>query len=265
MAPRNRIRRTGVLAVLAVALAALLSGCAGLPGSAGDDGNRAPVARLDADRTTGWAGDEFTFDAQSSDDPDGEVAEWRFDFGDGTRANVTDEDAARVTHAYARGGEYRVTVTVVDDGTGDGLGEETDEASVAVAVDERVPVAATVVRTGLPNVTQGSSMAVPFDVRDGADRAVANLTLQNTLATGTSEVRVILRGAGGEALRDEAFTLSAGETRDVDVAADLDETGAHALELVAVAGAVRATGDQQVLYGEDFDEPWKDAGEAGDE
>ena len=119
MAPN---RKTGTLALLALVGAALLSGCAGWVGSNGHDGNVAPVARLDADNDNAWAGDEVTFDAQDATDPDGNVTQWRFDFGDGTHLNVTDRDAARVKHAYARGGEYEASVVVVDDGTHDGLG-----------------------------------------------------------------------------------------------------------------------------------------------
>src|SRR5687768_5465277 len=189
MAPNSR--KSGILATLALLTTALLSGCAGISGGGDDGGNAAPVARLDADKDNAWAGEDITFDAQDSDDPDGNVTEWRFDFGDGTRMNVTEDDAARVTHAYARGGEYEVTVTVVDDGTGDGLGEKASTATVEVSVDERSPVVANVILTGLTNAS-GSSMGVPFDVRDGADRTVSNVTLQNLMVTGAAQVKLVL-------------------------------------------------------------------------
>lgn len=261
MAPNNRNRKSGILATLALLSAALLSGCAGMTGGGDDGGNAAPLARLEADKDNAWAGEDFTFDAQDSEDPDGNVTEWRFDFGDGTRLNVTEDDAARVTHAYARGGEYEVTVTVVDDGTGDGLGEKASEATVQVSVDERSPVAANVIRTGMTNGSAGSSMGVPFDVRDGADRTVSNVTLQNLLLAGGSEVKLLLRDPSGTVLKEQSYTLNSTESREVTIEADVDDTGSHTLEVVAVSGAVRVTGLQETYYGDDLDLLKNDAGE----
>ena len=258
MAPN--IRKSGILATLALLSAALLSGCAGITGGGDDGGNAAPVAHLEADKDSAWAGEEFTFDAQDSTDPDGNVTEWRFDFGDGTRMNVTDDDAARVKHAYARGGEYEVTVAVVDDGTQDGLGEKASQASVRVAVDERSPVAANVVRTQLTTDSAGN-LSVPFDVRDGADRSVANVTLQNLLVAGASEVRLVLRDPSGAVLAEDTYVLNDTEPMEVELSADLDETGGHRLEVVAVSGAARVTGFQETYYSDELDALTDEAGE----
>lgn len=51
-----------------------------------------------------------TFDAAGSTDPDGTIADIRWDFGDGSTA-----DGATVQHTYTAGGSYQATVTVVDD------------------------------------------------------------------------------------------------------------------------------------------------------
>ena len=51
-----------------------------------------------------------TFDASKSYDTDGEIAEYRWDFGDGTGAN-----GLRVDHVFPQRQEYRVTLTVIDD------------------------------------------------------------------------------------------------------------------------------------------------------
>lgn len=259
MAPN---RKTGTLAVLALVGAALLSGCAGWVGSNGHDGNVAPVARLDADKDKAWAGDDLTFDAQDSTDPDGNVTQWRFDFGDGTHLNVTDRDAARVKHAYARGGEYEASVVVVDDGTHDGLGEKSSKATVRVAIDERSPVAAEVVRTAVGNGSAGSRMDVPFDVRQGADRTVSNVTLQNLLVAGATEVQLTVRDPSGKVLAQETYTLNSTESRDVKLSADLDDTGNHTLEVLAVSGAARVTGVQETHYGDDMDALKADAGDS---
>lgn len=245
MAPTNKTR-LGSLALLAVFGTALLAGCAGF---GGDDGNRAPQAVLEADREKGWVGDEFTFDAQSSSDPDGNVTTWEFDFGDGTKQTVTDDDAARVKHAYTDGGEYVVTVKVIDDGTQDGLGEKTDEESVRVAVDDRSPVATQVVRAPL-NTSAGSRMAVPFDVNEGADRAKANLTLQNTLPAGASQVLVRILDPSGKVLEEQSVSLPDTSEKDIELSTPLEAIDNHTLELVAESGSARVTGEIQRIYSE---------------
>jgi PKD repeat protein len=250
MAPHNRKPKAGLF-VLALVGAALLSGCAGLGGT--DEGNRAPRADLDADKTEGWTGDEFTFDAQGSTDDDGNITSWEFDFGDGTHETVTDDDAARVKHTYLEGGEYKVTVTVVDDGTHDGLEEKSDEDSIRVAVDERYPVASQVVKAAPLNNSAGSRMAIPFDADDGADRAHVNVSVQNTLVAGSSEVRVRVLDADGDVLDEETVTLPDADAKDVEFDTMLLDDGNHTLEIVAESGAASVTGELEVYYSDDQD------------
>ena len=51
------------------------------------------------------------FDASGSSDPDGTIAGYAWDFGDGHSAR---DGGARPAHAYAKPGRYRVTLTVTD-------------------------------------------------------------------------------------------------------------------------------------------------------
>lgn len=236
----------GTFAVLALVGAALLSGCAGL-GGAEDEVNLGPRAQLDVDKTEGWAGEQFTFDAQASKDPDGNITQWRFDFGDGTQTTVTEDDAARVKHTYAEGGEYIATLTVVDDGHQDGTGEETDKESVHIAVDERMPVAASVVRTPL-DTDAGAMMALPFEAREGADRVRANVTLQNTLPTGSSELKLVVRDPSGNVTEEKSYTLSSTSPEDVEFSVLLTDIGNHTFEVVAESGSGRVTGELQIIY-----------------
>jgi len=248
MAPHNRKTPMWAFLALTVVGAALLSGCAGL-GNSNNAGDRSPHAVLQSDRSKGWTGDTFTFDGQGSSDPDGNVTSWRFDFGDGTNATVGNADAARVKHAYAQGGEYVVTLTVVDDGTKDGLHKASDTDSVRVAVDQRSPVAATVVRTPL-NDSGAARMGEPFAVRDGADKAVANLTAQNLLVTGASQVRVRILDPAGKALAEQTLVLNDTKAVPLRLGSALTDDGNHTLEVVALSGTVRVTGDLSVLYSE---------------
>jgi YVTN family beta-propeller protein len=68
-----------------------------------------PVAAFSA--TAARVGQVARFDASGSSDPDGTIASYRWDFGDGTSATTS---RATITHAYARAGSYTVTVRETD-------------------------------------------------------------------------------------------------------------------------------------------------------
>ncbi|GAA0911188.1 hypothetical protein GCM10009558_112040 [Virgisporangium aurantiacum] len=53
----------------------------------------------------------MTVDASGSTDPDGTVARYRWDFGDGTTLTTA---GPRATHVYPRAGTFRVTLVVTD-------------------------------------------------------------------------------------------------------------------------------------------------------
>ena len=54
-----------------------------------------------------------SFNADGSRDPDGRIASWAWDFGDGSKS-----DAKNPSHTYAAAGTYNVTLTVTDNGGG---------------------------------------------------------------------------------------------------------------------------------------------------
>jgi WD40 repeat protein len=71
----------------------------------------APVAVMSVDPTSAEAAPAvISFDGSASYDPDGEIVEHRWDFGDGSR-----EFLQAVTHVYASPGTFRATLTVTDD------------------------------------------------------------------------------------------------------------------------------------------------------
>ncbi len=71
---------------------------------------------------------EVTFDASQSFDPDGTIASYLWDFGDGTTANTS-----LVTHTYTTGGVFDVKLTLTDD-----LGAISIETLAVVANDPTV-------------------------------------------------------------------------------------------------------------------------------
>lgn len=68
--------------------------------------NQLPVADASAD----IHGFELTADGGASADPDGNIASWAWNFGDGTTGT-----GQQTTHTYAAPGTYTVTLTVTDD------------------------------------------------------------------------------------------------------------------------------------------------------
>ncbi len=78
------------------------------------DGNVRPTAEFAASPERGAPPLEVVFDASASTDPDGTVVSHTWDFGDGGEPEVTPLPFA--VHAFAEEGEYRVALTVTDDG-----------------------------------------------------------------------------------------------------------------------------------------------------
>lgn len=94
--------RTGAAITLLGAIAVLVCGCFLLP-------NRPPTARIMADRLTGQPPLSVRFDGTTSDDQDGIVATYLWEFGEGTFS-----ERMRPSHEYNLPGEYSVTLTVTD-------------------------------------------------------------------------------------------------------------------------------------------------------
>ncbi|MFC4117072.1 beta-propeller fold lactonase family protein [Nonomuraea zeae] len=77
-------------------------------GSAAVLPGQGPVAGFTARVVTGRSA---AFDASASADPDGRVARYHWDFGDGTSLTTADP---RITHLYPRAGTFRATLVVTD-------------------------------------------------------------------------------------------------------------------------------------------------------
>ena len=123
--------------------------------------NVAPTAAFTApaDATGGTAA---TFDAGSSADPDGSIASYAWEFGDGATGT-----GRTVSHAYARSGTYLATLTVTDD---DGASTSVTQA---VAVANSAPSAAFSAPATARHMTTASFDATGSADRDGSIAAYA--------------------------------------------------------------------------------------------
>ena len=77
-------------------------------GTLEQNGNQPPRAHFAYSREWGSMGPDF--DASRSADPDGRIAEFSWDFGDGTTGQ-----GSPVAHMYAEDGDYTVALTAVDE------------------------------------------------------------------------------------------------------------------------------------------------------
>lgn len=114
---RSRIKR--IVGVLGVAFALVAAACT--PPTGGGD-PRPPIADADTTGSFGPAPFEVSFLSGGSTDPDGSIASYLWDFGDGTTSGVADP-----TKTYSAEGTYAVTLTVTDD---QGLSDTTDPFTV---------------------------------------------------------------------------------------------------------------------------------------
>ncbi|WP_137284498.1 PKD domain-containing protein [Halorussus salinisoli] len=74
---------------------------------------RDPEAVLDANATNVTVNERVEFDATGASDDETGIAEYRWDFDDGTTEETTDDST--VVHEYAENGTYDATVVVVDE------------------------------------------------------------------------------------------------------------------------------------------------------
>ncbi|MEM2943743.1 MAG: ABC transporter substrate-binding protein [Methanomassiliicoccales archaeon] len=109
-APKGSMTKIIAAIIVLIIVVAAIAGAVLLMGGKVVE-NESPTVSAEADVTTIIAGESVTFDASESADPDGEIVEYIWNFGDGSTDNVA---GAVVTHTYPFPGKYLVTITVVD-------------------------------------------------------------------------------------------------------------------------------------------------------
>ena len=87
----------------------VVDAAAATAGGGGGGGNQPPVANANGPYS-GTAGSAVNFSSAGSNDPDGTIVSYAWDFGDGATSSQ-----ANPSHTYASAGTYTVTLTVTDD------------------------------------------------------------------------------------------------------------------------------------------------------
>ena len=140
-------------------------------------GNERPTVDFETDPDPPIAGEPTEF-IDRSEDPDGEIVEWEWDFGDG---ETSTEQNPR--HTYDDPGTYTVTLTVTDDGGS----SATAERDIRV---EESPAP--------PNPTL---IVYPNPARDRA-------TFRYRLPDGTSSAQLIAYNLEGRLILDEGLNIN---------------------------------------------------------
>jgi PKD repeat protein len=123
---------------------------------AGERPNQPPVAKFTYSPTEPKVGETVTFDAADSQDPDGKIIGYNWDFGDGSTAQGT-----RVSHSYSSARTYTVKLTVTDNG---GLTNSTTQ-QVTVHPKPQPPMASFTYSPSQPKVGE----SVSFDASSSSD------------------------------------------------------------------------------------------------
>ncbi|QLG27266.1 PKD domain-containing protein [Halorarum halophilum] len=201
--------------------------------------NLNPSAALDSSPSAPEPGETVTFDASASNDPDGAITSYEWDFdGDGT-ADATGE---QVTTSFDSAGDYDVTLTVTDD---DG---ETDTATQTVSVSEAPDgdgPATTVSlspESDLVAVDQSTEYDVVVDDTDGGVGAY-ELTITVEDPSVASITGVDLAGVSDEELTDVQIADDGSSVTIEAVLVDTEDDGSATLGTVTVQANAEGTSD----------------------
>jgi PKD repeat protein len=176
--------------------------------------NQSPVANAGGNRT-GQVGVAVAFDGSASHDPDGTIAAYDWDFGDG----ATHGSGATTTHTYAAAGSYLLKLTVTDNGGATAadvalvtISAPGNQAPVAHAGGNRTgQVGAAVAFDGSSSTdADGTIAAYDWDFGDGAAHGTSATLTHTYAAAGTYLVRLTVTDNLGATGSDVAVaTISA--------------------------------------------------------
>jgi len=175
--------------------------------------NRAPAANFTADRVSGNVPLTAAFDGSDSSDPDGTIAQYSWDFGDGKTGS-----GIRASHVYETAGTYQATLTVTDEKGSSASASRTISVSEP---DKNPPVAdftASVTTGSAPlkvrfmDASTGSPSSWEWDFGDGSSSSVKNPPTHTYTAAGNYSVSLTVTNADGtdSVTRDDYIIVEGG-------------------------------------------------------
>lgn len=155
-----------------------------------NDGNIAPVAVISASAESGPAPLEVTFDGSGSSDPEGTIASYFWDFGDGTT-----QSGQTLTHVYAGAGTFTATLTVTDN---QGATAQ-DTVSITVTPDPtKVVYVSGIVMSTCP-VKGGTAAMAEVSINKGSGDWVSGVAVTGKWTGVITGTATVMTGDGGKA------------------------------------------------------------------
>lgn len=208
--------------------------------------NRPPVASFTESATEVPVGEPITFNASDSYDPDGSIASFFWDYGDGSNAT-----GMVVSHVYAGNGTFTVTLTVTDD---DGMSASVGEVKTVLNVAD---IAVTDVRCSKTLVCEDFSMNINITVANQGYRTesfnvtvYANITViatfnDVTLSSGESATIAFTWSSIG--FNKGNYVISAVASTILGESNTADNTYSDGQVFVVILGDVNADGSVDIF------------------
>ena len=157
-------------------------------------------------------GDEITFDASASSDPDGDIVLYEWDFGDGTTA-----EGLIVSHTYTEPGAKTVTLTVHDN---HGL-----NASFSQLLLDQESIPKILISTELPEPLRDFSpitMRLPYRLKINIEYEdpVANQVSLNIMIEESADPKTLNAGDIVHSIPDQQLTISTEEPHEIIITPD---------------------------------------------
>jgi len=197
-------RRRALLGILLIGAIAILSGCL--------TQNMPPTASFIPTPTTGQAPLAVSFDASASTDPDGTIASYTWNFGDGQNGS-----GMSGSHIYGNEGAFTVILTVIDNG---GLMSTASQTITVTAPANTSPTAAFTAtpEVGIPPLTvmfnaatsqdpDGTIATYDWDFGDGSAHK-QGVAVTHTYASAGSYAAILTVTDDGAAQDVETHTIT---------------------------------------------------------
>jgi parallel beta-helix repeat protein len=149
--------------------------------------NQKPIARLSASPTTVEEDyQSVTLDASASNDPDGSVVAYWFDYGDGTNSGwIT---SSKISKIYNNVGEYFVKVKVRDDKGSESDWSDAIKVKVILSPDPFIPENGIVVSPGTPKMGEWYTITIKVFNPSAVKKSVSIFLKETGIKTGFGDV-----------------------------------------------------------------------------